>query len=94
MRKFVYAIVILLCVALGVSFAVLNATPVRVDLYVSVQHVPLALLLIATLCVGAVLGVTASMAWRLKARIELGRLRGRERDSATHGTLPDPVQGR
>ncbi|MCP5143106.1 MAG: DUF1049 domain-containing protein [Gammaproteobacteria bacterium] len=91
MRKLVYAIVVLVCVMLGASFAVLNAEPVRVDFYLLVRDVPLSLLLVVTLTVGALLGAAVSFAWVLRTRMEVGRLRRRERAEAA--TLPQPAQG-
>ena len=79
MRKLVYAIVILICVLLGVSFATLNADPVRVDFYLLVRDVPLSLLLIVTLFAGALMGAVASLGWGVRARMEAGRLRRVER---------------
>ncbi|MCB1735666.1 MAG: LapA family protein [Gammaproteobacteria bacterium] len=90
MRKLVYAIVILICVLLGVSFATLNAEPVRVDFYLLVRDVPLSLLLMVTLLIGALLGTLASLGWGVRARIEAGRLRRIERTRSLATTVQEP----
>lgn len=75
MRRLIYVVVILICVLIGVSFATLNADNVRIDFFLGVRDIPLSLLLVVTLLLGAVLGALASLGWALRTRVELGRLR-------------------
>ncbi|QKT04787.1 DUF1049 domain-containing protein [Ectothiorhodospiraceae bacterium 2226] len=77
MKRIAAFLVILLVVVFGLTFAVLNAQPVRFDYYFGGGEVPLALLLAVALVVGALLGVLASLGVMLGLRRDLGRMRRR-----------------
>ena len=68
-------LLMLLVVALGVAFAMLNAGPVLVNYYFATIELPLALVLTGALMVGAIAGVLAALASGLKLRRELASLR-------------------
>ena len=59
----------------GLSFAVLNASPVHLNYYFGSRDVPLSVALVLTLLLGAVLGVVSSFGVVLKLRREIARLR-------------------
>ncbi len=61
----------------GVTFAILNSTSVDVDLYFLSFTTPLALLVVLSLLLGAVLGMIASAALFLSQKREILRLRRR-----------------
>lgn len=66
--KRIIAIIILLCLAaLGLGFTVLNAEQVRLNYYFGQAELPLALVIVGTLVVGALLGLLAAT-WMLLAR--------------------------
>jgi len=77
MRRIVGLIIGLLIVLLGLSFALLNANPVELEFYVRKFTMPLSLLLVLVLIVGAMLGVLASLSMLVSRRRELSRLRRR-----------------
>lgn len=61
--------ILILVLLLGVSFAVLNATPVNINYYFNSSKLPLSLLLVIVLGLGAFIGwLTGVWMWmRLKA---------------------------
>lgn len=72
-------ILILFIALFGAAFAVLNATPVNLNYYLGTQEAPLALVLVAALLVGALLGVVASFGVVLRLRHEMADLRRQQR---------------
>ncbi|MEE9494086.1 MAG: LapA family protein [Gammaproteobacteria bacterium] len=60
MKRLLGFLSLLILVALGLSFALLNSEPVLLDYYFDKQEIPLSLLLVGALAVGALLGVLAS----------------------------------
>ena len=75
MKRVVGFLVLLSVLIIGILFAVLNAERVRFDYYLGVADVPLSALLVATLSLGAVLGVIASIGVVFRSRREVARLR-------------------
>lgn len=73
--RIIKIILVLFIVVIGAAFAVMNAEPVSLDYYLGVQEAPLALILVATLALGALLGVLASLGAVVRLRHELGDLR-------------------
>ena len=73
MKVFTY-IIMLLVLVLGVSFAILNATPVPFNYYVGKNELPLSLLLVITLAFGGFLGLAAGLVMHLKMKRENFRL--------------------
>lgn len=59
--KIVKSIFIVLVIALGISFAILNAKSVSLNYYFDVREISLALLLAITLAAGALLGLLLSI---------------------------------
>lgn len=81
MRRIVLLIVILLIVLFGLSFALLNATPAELDFYFGAVTLPLSLLLVLSLIVGALIGLLAAGAVMVGRRRELGRTRRQLHDA-------------
>lgn len=82
--KLIKTIFILIIVALGISFAVLNAKSVPLNYYFDAKEISLALLLAITLACGALLGLFLSLPamFRLKRsnRQMKSRLKSVEKD--------------
>jgi putative membrane protein len=68
MRIFRFLLIVII-LFLGVTFAVLNATPVNINYYLNSTTIPLSLLLVIVLGIGAFIGwLTGGLMWmRLKA---------------------------
>lgn len=75
MKRFLAIVVILFVSFIGLAFAVLNAESVEVKYYLGTVSLPLALLLVITLLIGAVMGGLASIGYLLHQRQESSRLR-------------------
>lgn len=75
MRRVAALIILLLSVAVGVSFAVINADPVKVDFYFGQSQMALSMLLVLALALGAVLGVIASLGLVLRLKTDNAKLR-------------------
>ncbi len=81
MRRIVLLIVVLVVAVFGLSFALLNATAVELDYYFGSVVLPLSLLLVLALIVGAFVGLLAASSMLVGRRRELGRLRRQLQDS-------------
>ena len=79
MLKLIYAALALLLFVAALSFAALNAAPVTVNYYVGQHEIPLSLLLVSALAVGALLGSLVGVARVLRVRREIARLRRESR---------------
>lgn len=77
MKRVLTLIAIVLVAFLGLAFAVLNAGAVEFKYYLGTFSLPLALLLVITLLIGAILGGLASVGVALRQRRENSRLRKR-----------------
>lgn len=64
----------LLILVIGLTFAVLNAEPVKLDYYFGSQYVPLSLTLVLALILGAIFGALASAGLVLRVKRENARL--------------------
>ncbi len=84
--------VILLVVVLGASLATLNAGLVHFDYYFKIIEIPLSIVLVLTLGIGALFGVLAGMTLSLEIRRENARLRRKisvaEKEISNLRTLP------
>lgn len=82
--KIVKSIFIVLVIALGISFAILNAKTVPLNYYFDAKEISLALLLALTLAIGALLGLLLAIPalFRLKRsnRQMKSRLKSIEKD--------------
>ena len=73
MKRMIILLFSLILVILGVSFAVINANPVRLDYYFAHTEAPLSLIVILSLATGALLGVVASFGVIASLRRKLGK---------------------
>lgn len=72
--KIIGYIVLFFVVLIGVTFALLNSTPVSINYYVGVKHVPLSLLLAIAFVAGGVIGLAISLPVIIKQKAKLMRL--------------------
>jgi uncharacterized integral membrane protein len=79
MLKLIYALLALVLFVAALSFAALNAAPVTIDYYLGQLEVPLALLLVAALAVGALLGSLIGFGRVLRIRRDMAKLRRESR---------------
>ncbi|MCC5810318.1 MAG: LapA family protein [Ectothiorhodospiraceae bacterium] len=77
MRRVLGLFLLLLVVLLGLSFALLNAGSAELDYYFGSVSMPLSLLVVLVLIVGAVLGVLATMTMMIRRRREISSVRRR-----------------
>ena len=66
---------LIVLVALGLSFAVLNADPVTLNYYFGFLDVPLSMVVVVSLVTGALIGVLVSMGALLRLKRTRARLR-------------------
>lgn len=89
MRIFSYLLAIIL-ILFGLSFALLNATPVKLNYYLGSVSLSLSLLLILTVGVGIILGFIFSLGPLFRLRRKNHHLRNRVRELEQQATLPIP----
>ena len=77
-RLFGFLMLVLL-VIIGLSFAVLNAEPVDLHYYFGDRQIPLSLIVVAALTVGAVFGMLAMTGIVLRLKRQLSTLKKRVR---------------
>lgn len=75
MKRIIYLVLFLVIIIFGIIFAVLNADSVPLNYYFGTKQIPLSLVLVFAMSVGAVLGVLASLGHVIRARREVARLR-------------------
>lgn len=66
---------LIIVVVFGLSFAVLNAEPVSLNYYFGYHDIPLSMVVVLSLAVGAVTGVLVSVGMILRLKQQLGSLR-------------------
>lgn len=75
-RLFGLLLLIVLAV-FGLSFAVLNAEPVSLNYYFGYRDIPLSMIVVLSLALGAVIGILFSMGMVLRLKQQVGGLRRR-----------------
>lgn len=75
MARILLGILFLILLILGLSFAVLNAGSVPLNYYLGKVELPLALVVVAALAVGAILGVLVSLGMVLRLKRQVRQLR-------------------
>jgi putative membrane protein len=75
-RLFGLLLLIVLAV-FGLSFAVLNAEPVSLNYYFGYRDIPLSMIVVLSLALGAVIGILFSMGMILRLKQQVGGLRRR-----------------
>jgi putative membrane protein len=73
--RFIKLLFFLFLILLGSAFTVMNMESIHIDYYFGERDIPLPLLLIATLGVGALLGVLASLGSYLRLKHQNAELR-------------------
>ncbi|TVO75920.1 LapA family protein [Sedimenticola selenatireducens] len=68
--RFLKLIFIFLIMMIGAAFAVMNADTVKLNYYFGVQELPLSVILVGAIGVGALLGVLATLVGSLKLKRE------------------------
>lgn len=75
LRRIFSFVIIIITVVLGLIFAVLNADLVLFNYFFGKSELPLSLIMVITLAMGALLGVIASMGLILHTKRELAKTR-------------------
>lgn len=75
MGRFLSAILILVVLIFTISFTVINAHEVQINYYLGTSTLPLALLLVLSVALGALLGAVAVMSMVFRLRWEIAKLR-------------------
>ena len=66
---------LIIVVVFGLSFAVLNAEPVSLNYYFGYRDIPLSMVVVLSLAVGAVIGILVGMGMILRLKQQVGGLR-------------------
>jgi putative membrane protein len=77
MSRVISLILIAILVLLGLAFAVVNAKPVELNYFLASREVPLAMVLVLTLILGALMGIVFSLGLVIRLKRETLRLRRR-----------------
>lgn len=75
MIRLAYIIFSLILLIIGILFAVLNAEPVTLHYYFGDKHIPLSLVLITAIILGAILGIIASAGIIIKLKRDNSKLK-------------------
>jgi lipopolysaccharide assembly protein A len=75
MARILLAILFLVLLILGLSFAVLNSTSVPLNYYLGKVDLPLALVVVGSLILGAILGVLVSLGIVIRLKRQVRHLR-------------------
>ncbi|MEX0430754.1 LapA family protein [Spiribacter insolitus] len=75
MKRLIGLIFALIVVAAGLSFAMLNPTPVALDFYLGQLKLPVALWLVIAFTIGVIIGLAAATGILMRQRWQLTRLR-------------------
>lgn len=97
MRNFLYSVIVVLCLLTGLALHLRNQAPVTLDLYLASWTLPLSLLLVLVLALGALLGALAMVPgrWRLGRRLHgvERELRQQARATPVATRAPEPPDG-
>lgn len=75
MLRIFYLFLFILLVIAGITFAVHNADPVEFNYYFASKQIPLSLILVLAMLIGAILGVLASLGVIIGLKRELAKLK-------------------
>lgn len=75
MKRIIFLVVFLLVSVVGLSFALMNAEPVTLSYYFGTIEAPLSIVVVVSISIGALLGVSASMFMAIGLKHEIARLR-------------------
>ncbi|MCP3869061.1 MAG: LapA family protein [Gammaproteobacteria bacterium] len=81
---------------IGAAFAVMNADPVSLDFYFGIRELPLSVVLVGAVCLGALLGMLASLGGFFRLKRENAELRRREKlvSEEVNNLRSLPIKGR
>lgn len=91
MRRFIQIVLILIFVPVGLAFTVLNSQPALLDVYIAKFELPVAVIVLLALFVGALLGIFSDYFARMRYRSEVRGLR-RKLTAAEQAAAP-PAEG-
>ena len=77
--RFLKLLFILAVMLVGAAFAVMNAQPVQLDYYFGTREIPLSVVLVGAVCVGALLGVLAGLLGMARLKHENSDLKRKAR---------------
>jgi putative membrane protein len=95
MRRYLYALLIVVVVLVGATFTYRNAQVVEFNYYFGIQWVaPLSFMLLTTLTVGVALGFVVSLAMvaRMQRRLLLARRETRQLEQEVHNLRALPIR--
>ena len=95
MKRYLYAVLIVVVVLLGATFTYRNAQPVEFNYYFGVHWVaPLSFMLLTTLTIGAVIGFVVSLAMvaRMQRQLLLLRRETRQLEQEVHNLRALPIR--
>lgn len=75
MLRLVYISLTLLAIIFGIVFAVLNAENVQLNYYLDSIELPLSLVLVLAMIIGAILGIFASLSFIISSRRNASKLK-------------------
>lgn len=75
MKRLITVIIVICTLVVGIAFSQLNSSSVRLDYYLGVLSAPLSTVVMVTLAIGCLLGITVSFIVLLSLRGENVRLR-------------------
>lgn len=92
MKRILNIVFYLLLIILGLVFAVLNSELVALNYYFGSHDVHLSIVMVISVCIGALIGVLVSLAQIMKARREISKLKKSvqltEKEVANLRTIP------
>lgn len=92
MKRIIFLVVFLFVAIVGLSFALMNAETVTLNYYFGAVTAPLSIVVVVSVALGALLGVTASVGVVLGLKREIMRLRhslkATEKEVANLRSLP------
>ncbi|HFD91849.1 MAG TPA: LapA family protein [Gammaproteobacteria bacterium] len=97
MKRLITSIILLLVLVVGIYFGLLNAEKVTINYYFGSYELPLSLVMVISVLVGALLGAIASIGIVFRMRKRISRLKRevgeRQRELANTRALADGGQG-
>lgn len=75
MARLLGFLLLVVIAVIGLSFAVLNADPVPLNYYFGFREIPLSMIIVVSLAIGALLGVLASLGLMVRLRRQLAAAR-------------------
>ncbi len=97
MKRLISAIILLVVLVIGIYFGLLNAEPVTINYYFGSYEMPLSLVMVISVLLGALLGAIASIGIVFRMRKRINRLKkevgASQRELANSRVLTSSGQG-